>query len=150
MHIAKYRKALGIYQIAGGGAGLLMLALLLTSVHQPQGLTALILLLAALFFMFSILAGWLCLRQYALAFTITYINQLLQVPALMLAGFGYKYVAGISLGLGIHLTHGFELAFSGGLSAFELQFNQHFDTVQLEVNLVAWWLLWWMDKQRRL
>ena len=115
-----------------GGAFLILLSLpSLIFVFSP-----LFSILTIGFSIFSILAGWLLLKGHKDGFTLTYLNQILQIPVIYSSTFVYKYSAlgGIYFGVDEDVKIGFSFSFSPGI---ELILGEIETTGSLSVDLLA-------------
>ncbi len=140
---------LGMYQIAGGGVGVLMVLWGMYNSEALTGLTILIFGFMLVFFGYSIYCGIICITEKKNALGHSLANQLLQVLGFAIVGFAFKYAAGLYLTIGLDLTESFNLKFGTGISKFELNFNKEVDRVELDYNLVALGLIFWIEKLRK-
>ena len=132
---------LGIYQIAGGCAGVLIVLLSLLIIPATNGLAILLYLLMVLFFLFSIFCGILCIKSGDKALTYSLINQILQIIDIAILGYGFQYAAGVYLTAGIDLTEDFTFKFGLGISKLELNINSEPERLELRFNFVAFFIL---------
>jgi hypothetical protein len=140
---------LGIYQIAGGLVGLFFLVRMLLFSEGFNEIRILFDFIIALFFSYSVLCGWMCLKYNIKALSFSYINQLLQLPAVYMAGFSYTYVAGCYLHTGFDFTQSFSLSFDAGLSTFNFYLNNGSNSIVLSINIVAFCLVYWISRQQK-
>lgn len=139
---------LGLYQFLGGIAGLIFL---FCSIYQtgfsiiPEFFKPLILFF---FILYSIICGILCLKIHELALTLSYINQLMQLVAIGVGGYFYRYVSGLYLSLHFDFKHGPDFYFGFGLSNMALRFNTNSYSYMIEINLVAIAVMICIDKLR--
>ena len=137
---------LGAYQFIGGLIGLVLLIYSIY-INGFNAIAAIFFLIIFLFFYgYSIVCGILCLKRHELALTFSYINQLLQIIAISITGYTYKYVAGLYLSLFFDFTHNINFTFGLGISNMELQFNTDSNITMLQINLVAIACMIWIDK----
>lgn len=137
---------LGIYQIIGGVVGLLFILWIIFKNPLLTGITLLVYLFILLFFGYSIFCGTLCLKAKKNALGHSLANQMLQVFGLAMMGFAFKYVAGIYLTVGLDFTDSIKLSFGAGISKFDFNFNNEKDRIKVDFNLVAFALIYWIDK----
>jgi hypothetical protein len=137
---------LGLYQIVGGAVGILIIIWGIYKSPLLTGLTALIYLFILLFFAYSIFCGTLCLKTKKNALGHSLTNQILQVIGFAIMGFAFKYVAGFYLTIGIDLTDSVNFGFGAGISKFNFNFNNEKDRLEVDFNLVAFALIYWIDK----
>jgi hypothetical protein len=137
---------LGLYQIVGGVVGLIIIGWNIFKAPIFTGFTLLIYLFIILFFSYSIFCGRLCLKinKNALGHSIT--NQILQLFGFAIMGFAFKYVAGIYLTIGLNLTDSFVFSFGAGISKFNFNFHNEANRLEVDFNLIAFALIYWIDK----
>ena len=97
---------LGLYQVAGGLIGFLLI-------------------------------GWTMINV---------INQIMQVIGFAILGVGYQYIAGFYLTIGIDLTDSLQPAFGAGISKLDINLNRHHERLEVNLNLIAFALIYWIDK----
>ncbi len=137
---------LGIYQIAGAAVGVLLIFWSIYNTESLSGFIVVIYLFMFLFFAYSVFCGFLCIKTRRNALKHSQINQFLQIFGLAIFGFAFKYVAGVYLIFGLNLTESFELDFGAGVSQFGFSFNNGADKLQLDINLVAIVLIYWINQ----
>ena len=64
-------------------------------------------------------------------------------------GFAFKYVAGLYLTVGLNLTDSVTFDFGAGISKFDFNFNNEKERLELDFNLVAFGLIYWIEKLRK-
>jgi hypothetical protein len=146
---------LGIYQLIGGVLGLMLTIWLLTQVGQMTTLIALLFLLAFVLYAFSICCGVLLLgTQYSVGLKLSMLNQVLQIGSFQFLGYAYLYISGCFLNLGIgysvgNSASGLKMGFDFGLmSKWQLSIASQNHSFALYVNLVAIYLIYFIDKLR--
>lgn len=138
---------LAYYQIVGGAIGIVFLVWIIATTFPIPGLSILLYLFMALFFGFSIYCGWLLVeKRIETGLTLSKINQILQIFGIAFGGFAYEYVSGFMLSPGINLENGTNFTFNFSLSKFELFFNSSKDFARVEFNLVAIYLVYFINK----
>lgn len=137
---------LGLYQVIGGALGLVIILIGVFDSPPNQAVAVLLYLFILLFFAYSILCGILCLKLKKSALVHSLTNQILQLLAFAMMGFAFKYVAGLYLSIGLDLSESIKLTFGAGVSKFEINFNREADRLELDINLVALALIFWIDK----
>lgn len=137
---------LGLYQIAGGAIGLLIILWSIYKSPLLTGLTILVYLFILLFFSYSIFCGISCLKSKKNALRHSLTNQILQVIGFAMMGFAFKYVAGFYLTIGLNLTDSIKFGFDAGISKLDFNFNNEEDRLEFDFNLVAFALIYWIDK----
>ena len=137
---------LGLYQVVGGAVGLILILWSIYKSPLMSGLLVLIYLLVLLFFGYSILCGILCLKLKKNALEYSLVNQILQVVGFAMMGFAFKYVAGFFLTIGLNLSDSIKFGFGAGISKFDFNFNNERERFELDFNLIAFALIYWIDR----
>jgi apolipoprotein N-acyltransferase len=137
---------IGLYQIITGFWGL---SIFLWSVHGTQTWTTpviILTLIALLFFAFSIVTGFQCLKMKERALTLSLINQGIQMVGFNIMGYAFKFAPGFFLALGVDMTENFKFTLNAGLSDMAINMNVQSDIVAIDFNLVAIIIFVWLDK----
>jgi hypothetical protein len=142
-------KGLGIYQIAGGAAGAIVIFWGLLNSKQPTELTIIFYSSILLFFAFSIYCGILCLTKNSKAFSLSLINQIIQIVGFAISGFAFQYVAGIFLTVGFDITESFKLTFYAGFSKFNFSLNDEPQRFEVAFNFIAYGLIIFIEKLKK-
>jgi hypothetical protein len=137
---------LGWYQIIGGAVGVLIILYSLLSLTQFSGLVIFIYSFMLLFFAYSIYCGTLCIKNTDKALTHSLINQFLQILGFAVFGFAFAYVAGLYVSVGLDLSTSIEMKFNLGISKFDFNINREQERTQINFNLLAFGLIYWIDK----
>ena len=137
---------LGLYQIFGGSIGILVLIWGIFKSNNFSGFIILIYLLVLIFFLYSIFCGTLCLKTEKNALVHSLTNQLIQVIGFAIFGFAFKYFAGLYFTFGINLTESIKSGFGVGISKFNFNFNIEKDRLEIDFNLIALAIIYWIDK----
>lgn len=137
---------IGWYQIIGGGIGALIIFYSLFTTAQLSGLNILIYVFILLFFSYSIFCGALCIRHKNNALIHSLINQFLQLISFAFFGFAFSYVAGLYLSVGLDLSNSIDMKFNFGISKFDFNINLEHERAEINFNLVAFALIYWIDK----
>ena len=137
---------LGWYQIIGGAIGILIILYSLFALTQFSGLVILVYIFMLLFFAYSIYCGTLCIKCKNNALMHSLINQFLQILGFAVFGFAFAYVAGLYLSVGLDLSKSFEMKFNFGISKFDFNINREQERAEINFNLVAFGLIYWIDK----
>lgn len=143
-------KGLSYYQIVGGLFGLGLTVL--TRIQLATTTNLLIFTLACFIasFTFSVICGLLLLKKnLKLGLPLSTVNQVLQVFSFSLAGYSFKYVAGLLLSLGLDLTDGFDFKINFSIPAFQADINTDSDVAFVGFNLVAVYLIYYIDKLQK-
>jgi hypothetical protein len=137
---------LGLYQIIGGAIGILIIFWSIYKSLPLEGLIILIYFFFLLFFSYSVFCGILCLKAKKNALVHSLLNQIFQLFGFAIMGFAFKYVAGFYFTIGLDLTNSIHFDFGIGISKIEFNFNNEKDRLEIDFNLVAIWLIYWIDK----
>ncbi|MCF1714928.1 hypothetical protein L0U88_09850 [Flavihumibacter sp. RY-1] len=140
---------LGLYQVAGGLIGFLLIGWTMINGGSINFSMILLFTIVFLFFGYSVYAGWLCLKINKKAFRHSMINQIMQVIGFAILGFGFQYAAGLYLTIGIDLTDSIQLGFGAGISKVDININRHYERLEVNLNLIAFALIYWIDKNWR-
>jgi hypothetical protein len=137
---------IGLYQIVSACFGLL---LFLWSIHEKKTWTTLelvLFLIASLFFSFSIISGYLCLKINEKALTLSYINQGIQLIGFNIVGYSFVYAPCFFLTAGVDLTESFKFTFNCGIFAFLFNFNTQSEVISIDFNILAIIVFVWLVK----
>jgi hypothetical protein len=137
---------LGWYQIIGGIIGVLIILYSLLGLTQLSGLVIFIYVFMLLFYAFSIYCGILCIKHKNNALKHSLVNQLLQLLSFAVLGFAFAYVAGLHVSVGLDLSTSIEMKFNFGISNFDFNINRELERTEINFNLVAFGLIYWIDK----
>ena len=140
---------LGVYQIIGGFIGITLLVRLIFNTRAFNEMTLLFYVIIILFFCYSVLSGWMCVKFNKNTLRFSLINQFLQLPAIYIGGLSYSYVAGFHLDIGIDFTASFKINFDAGLSNFNLYINNQANNILFNFNLIAFYLVYWIERLRQ-
>ena len=139
-------KGLAIYQIAGGVIGLILTIWLIINQASVSGLLLLLFLIAIGLYSYSIYCGVLLIKQKSNGLNHSYLNQYLQLINFSILGYGFQYIAGIFLSLGIDLTNSIDFKFNLGISAWQLKINSDTEMILINFNFIALFLIIFIDK----
>jgi hypothetical protein len=137
---------LGLYQVAGGLIGFLLIGWMMINGGSINFSMIFLLAIVCLFFGYSVYAGWLCLTLKKQAFRHSMINQVMQVIGFAILGVGFQYAAGFYLTIGIDLTDSIQFGFGAGISKVDININRHYERLEVNLNLIAFALIYWIDK----
>ena len=137
---------LGLYQIIGGVLGVLIIIWVIFKSQVSNELTVLVYLVMILFFCYSIFCGMLCIQTKKNALIHSLTNQILQLFGIAIMGYAFKYIAGLYLTIGLDLKDSIEFKFGAGISKFDFNINNERERLELDFNLVALALIYWIDK----
>ncbi|MCJ8166970.1 hypothetical protein MKJ04_19165 [Pontibacter sp. E15-1] len=140
-------KALALYQFIGGILGLVLT--LWVMFRGEVVLTQLVLrasLFAAGLYVFSILCGRMLYRNPARGLVFSLINQVLQVVYFAFGAYGFQYVAGLRIGLGLDMAGSWTFKFRVALSSFQFELGTETSQKLIGINLVALFLIFWIER----
>jgi hypothetical protein len=140
---------LGLYQLIGGGVGVLLILWSVINSDLTNNLLVMLFLVMLVFFAYSILCGVLCLKYNERCLKYSLINQILQLIGVAAFGFAFEYAAGIYLHVGLDLTEGFLIGFGFGISKMIININTEPSLFELHFNIVALLLIIWIEKTTR-
>lgn len=103
-------------------------------------------LFAVALYVFSILCGRLLLREPLKGLRLSLVNQLLQVLYFSFGAYGFQYVSGLRVGVGMDMTGGWLLKFRLALSSFHFSFDADMGQKLIGINLVALLLIFWIER----
>lgn len=143
-------KGLAYYQIAGGVIGIGLTIWLTAQIAIFTGLLLLILILAIGLFLFSIFCGQQLLKgNIVKGLKLSSFNQILQTMNFAIAGFAYKFIAGIMLTVGINYTSNFNFEFNFSLPTFQFNINQDNELLTFGFNIIALGLVFFIDNLKK-
>ena len=142
-------RALGIYQIAGGGTGIFLnIKFLITNTEVPD-LLILLFLISTCLYCYSILAGIFILTKKDNELRYSLINQYLQLVSFSILGYSFTYASGIYLFCGIDFTDLINFKFTAGVSSWYISFNIVSKHMEINLNLVAIFLIIFIDRIKK-
>ena len=142
-------KALGIYQIAGGIIGLLLVFWIIAGLTTFSALLLLILAIAIVLYCYSIYCEILLLKNKISGLKHSLINQSFQLMNFAIAGFAFQYVSGAFLTIGLDLTNSFNFIFNVGISSWQININGDPEPFTINFNLVALFLIIFIEKLKK-
>jgi len=140
---------LGGYQIIGGIIGIVLTIIMVKNLTVYSLPMVFIIIIAFLLYAFSIFCGISILSNLTKGLYYSKINQLLQAFNFYILGYGFQYASGIFLHIGIDLSESFNLNFNFGTSSWQIAFGQSSDKIEANINLVAIFLLVFIDKKNK-
>lgn len=146
--IYTYYTVLAVYQILGGSLGIILTAYYFSSLAVSNNLIILI-GLAIVIYVYSILCGVLIFLKEDNNLIYSTINQYLQLINFSLMGYSFKYISGFFLNVGIDFTDAINFKFGAGLSTWDLGFNTHSNMLEININLVAIFIITFIDRIKK-
>ncbi|MGC4036163.1 MAG: hypothetical protein QM764_09390 [Chitinophagaceae bacterium] len=136
---------LGVYQLAGGIVGLILVFLILSRQIVLNAANLILYFFVVLLFGYSIYTGICCLKRKQNALILSKVNQFLQLIGIAVAGFAFQFASGFYLTFGVDLTESFRFDFGAGIANFILRLNSANKIFSVNVNLVAIGIIIWID-----
>ncbi|WP_276495943.1 hypothetical protein [Pontibacter litorisediminis] len=140
-------KALAIYQIMGGllGIALTIWVMFGGGVTVTQQVLRFG-IFAGLLYVFSILCGRMLLRSPVRGLRLSLVNQVLQVVYFSIGSYGFQYVSGLRVGVGLDMVGGWVFKFRMALSSFHFSAGSDLGQKFIGLNLVALFLIFWIER----
>lgn len=140
-------RAIALYQIIGGILGIALTIWVMFSGEMVVDQMALrIGLFAGGLYVFSILCGRMLFRNLRRGLVLSIINQVLQVVYFSIGAYGFQYVAGLRIGVGVDMVAGWIFKFRLALSSFHFSIGTDLGQKFIGVNLVALFLIFWLER----
>lgn len=143
-------KFLGVYQIAGGLVGIMLLAYQFIVVDNIPAYQYYLSILPLSLFLFSIYAGNLLIgKKYLKGLVVSTINQLLQILGFSIGGVMFIYGSGVFLSVGLDLTDDVIFRSLFWTSYADIGIISDKSQFMLTFNIVAIFLLYQLVKLRK-
>lgn len=140
-------RAIALYQIIGGILGIALTVWVLFSGDMEVDQTAMrVGLFAGGLYIFSILCGRMLFRNRKRGLILSLINQVLQVVYFSFGTYGFQYVAGLRIGVGVDMVESWIFKFRLALSSFHFSVGTDLGQKFIGVNLVALFLVFWLER----
>ncbi|RZL44465.1 MAG: hypothetical protein EOP00_19860 [Pedobacter sp.] len=139
-------QVIGVYQILGGGVGLLMNIYAFFTQFPIFGIQIVFPFIFFILFTYSIFCGNKCLRFAENALTYSLYNQMFQMLGLSLFGFIFKFVAGFAFNIGFDFGNAIKFTFKVGLPGFGFFYNRDPHVMKIDFNLLAIVLVFCIDR----
>lgn len=140
-------KGLAYYQIGGGVLGFLLTFWAIFNTLGINSSSAFLFLFVTCFCAFTIFCGVLLIKgatKTGLKYSM--INQILQCFNIALPVFSFRYVAGLSLNVGIDYTNDLNPFFNLYFGEFQLHFSGSGEQIIVGINLIAIYLIYLIGK----
>jgi len=131
-------KALGVYQLLFAVAGCILTAVLMVRTGFQYWQVTLLFAVAFALYSYAIICGIFCwqLKKEALPYSL--VNQYLQLVSFSIVGYGFKYLAGSALYVGVDLTNNFVVNINlEVVSTWTIRFASNSDAIVINFNLAA-------------
>lgn len=138
--------ALAAYQIFGGILGIALAGKALPQLKSFGEANLPLIVIAGLLYVYSILCGFVLLKNHRKGLSLSLINQLLQVLSFAIGSYAYNFVAGLKIGIGIGFVPNWELKLNLSLSSFQFIINEDTGQVLLGINLLALVLVYVIER----
>lgn len=103
-------------------------------------------LFAGALFIFSIVCGRVLLQNPKRGLKLSLINQILQVLYFSYENYGFQYVSGLRVGIGMDMVAGWLFKFRLALSSFHINLGTDLDQKFIGINLLALFLIFWIER----
>lgn len=144
-----YYKILSLYQTIGGIAGIgLTIWIIITTQMQYFG-QYFFTIIAFLLYSFSIFCGIALLKNKNKGLRFSLINQIIQLVNFSILGYGFKYISGFYISVGINLSNN-NLLFKFGSSSWEILFNMESGISEAHINIFAFLLIIFIDRMMKM
>ena len=143
-------KALGIYQLSFAiiGVGITFRVILQVGFQFTQ--ITIVFFVVMLIFLPGIYSGIACIQKKQDCLLYSSIYQYLQLLNFEIAGYGFRYDAGLSVDLGFDLTTGFMIRLKMEILSFwHVDFNNHSNVILVNLNLLALALILVIDQLKK-
>jgi phosphate/sulfate permease len=140
--------ALAIYQIVGGIIGIGLTVLLAVGSSFVQLLLIPLFVVAFGLFSYSIFCGFLLYKNVNKGLSCSKINQILQAVQFAGLGYAYKYISGLGISVGMEISDSFKFNANLTFSAWQLAFNTGDSDRIVSINLLALFLIIWIDRTK--
>src|SRR5207253_1200573 len=124
-------------QIAGGIIGLGLTTYLIAGLSSTPWILVLLLLVAVSLYLYSVYCGILLMKKKASGIAHSLVNQSSQLINFSIFGFGFQYISGVYLSIGLDLTNSFILTLNFGASSCQIRVNSSNEQAFLNFNLLA-------------
>lgn len=144
-------KALCIYQLISAIAGLLVtFSLFLQDGFQDPEITIIIIAIILTLYLFAIYCGISCFQMKNKCLWYSSINLYLQLISVSIVGYGFQYISGLAVNLGIDLTTNFAIGLKMEILSFwHIDYNSGSDAIFVNLNLVALAVILFIDRMKR-
>lgn len=139
-------KGIGILEIIGGITGISLVFWLVSQGGEINLFSFIILLIALIFYSYSIFAGIFLFRKTEKGISHSWIIQFIQIIGISFNGITYILTSGGNLLLGYNLTES-EINFSFGIiaSEFDLSVSPEVNNF-IQINIMAIFIIYFLDK----
>ena len=144
-------KIIGWYEIVGGTIGVILV--IYTGIRLIESMNSLGMVLFFLFtilFLFSILSGFLLLRNNKTGETLSILVQAIQIPQFIIKGTAYSFVAGAKFTLQYYKNFGIGYKIDFGVfSEFNFYINSNVNGFLIGINLVPIILIFLLFRSKK-
>ena len=139
----------GLYEIIGGLVGIFLTLYLIQTILEFSILLISFLIVALFLYSYSIFCGIMLFSKKLVSFKYSRVNQYLQLFGFFIVGYGFRYVSGFFVTIGLDFTEGFSLNFNAGISTWQINWDQTSNSIVFSFNFIALLLVLFLDKQIR-
>ncbi len=141
---------LGLYQIGGAVfAFYLVFRKISNELYFDFGQIIFLLSSMLIFFGYSTYCGILCIRLKNMAIRHSYINHFLQVITFTAFGYGFEYVSGVSLNIGVHSAGAPKFKFDASSYHLTINMGNAPEIAKFAVNLIAVAIIYFIYRLNR-
>ena len=141
---------LALYQLIGGVLGIILTIFLILRLTEVSVSLFLLLAIALSLYCYSVLCGILLFKNPLLGIKYSRINQYLQIFGFFIFGYGFRYVAGFFITIGLNLTNSINFVADLGTSAWQINIDQESKACIISFNFVALFLILFLDRQLKI
>lgn len=145
----KYELLLAWYQIIGGVLGIGFLLWIPITIPFNFIIQYILLIAGLLMHGFSTSCGIILLKEKKNALNLSYINQFFQILKFSILGFGFHYVSGLSIMIGIELSNT-KYILEAGASSWRIEWNSDSFIKEINVNIIAILLILLIDHIKKI
>jgi len=143
-------KALGIYQLSFAIIGVGITFRVISQVGFQFTQITIVFFVVMLIFLPGIYSGIACIQKKQDCLLYSSIYQYLQLLNVEIAGYGFRYDAGLSVDLGFDLTTDFMIRLKMEILSFwHVDFNNHSNVILVNLNLLALALILVIDQLKK-
>lgn len=139
-------KILALYEIIGGFVGISLTIYIIFKLNAFPFLLVCMFFIAFGLYIYSIICGIIILKNLRIGFKLSRINQFLQILNFSVLGYGFNYISGLFIRIGMDLSEPFNFILEWGASTWKLDFNNSQSMNYFSINIIAVILLLFIDK----
>ena len=140
-------KVLAFYEIIGGLVGIGLTLYIIIKLTAFPTLLLFLLFIAFALYIFSIICGVTLLKNLKSGYKLSRFNQFLQIVNFSMLGFGFHYISGLFMTIGMDLSEHFNINVNWGTSSWNFDFNNNQGINYFSINIIAIIIAIFIDKQ---